>query len=383
MVWYSKDLMDRIRNEASNIRDLLLQRLSGVLDLQSLPEDLIRRPDAFSLLFDALCDVSLPDDEARDLYRRIEDYRAELAEKLGREVDFRVAMLDFFVCREPVLSEPRLVDQAQFNAKVRLALVDELTGLYNRRFLGDYLEKEIRRCKRYGLPFSVIFADLDNFKRINDDHGHHVGDEVIRAFAGLIRAHLRGEDIAARYGGEEFVVVMPQTDLTGARVLAQRLLSAVRNERPAGLQVTFSGGVAGFPDHGDEVETILAKADAGLYNSKLQGKNQITITPVDQRRTKRFPVSVPVTIHADRLDDDGMTRDLSPTGLAFESFSRLEVGQVIKMTLRTGSGDHFEVSSQIVWLSKVQREGRFVHGAKYAEEALPAAALQRIAPDAR
>ena len=337
---------------------------------------------SYRRFFQLLCNIELAETAAQDLHDRIVEYRKSLEASQARPVDFRVAALDYFLREEPYLQDPRLIEKAFYDSQIKLALVDDLTGLYNRRFLYDHLRKEVNRSRRYGLSFSVIFADLDNFKQVNDNHGHQVGDDVLRDFGAVIAHHLRSEDIAARYGGEEFVIAMPQTGLSGARILAQRLLSAVRSTNLGGLNVTFSGGVAAFPDHGDDVDSILAKADAGLYNSKLQGKNQITITPVDKRRSMRFSVEMPVEIHLPNKTGAAKSCDVSPRGIAFEAGTKLDVGRTVRLSLSGSDGEIYELTSQIVWIRRVDETGTFRHGAKYASDQLPFATIKGLSPAA-
>lgn len=147
---------------------------------------------------------------------------------------------------------------------------DPLTGLQNRRGLDDALAAQFALMSRYGTPFSVAILDIDHFKQINDREGHLHGDRILRSLAHLLQESVRETDIVARYGGEEFVVVMPQTDLEGVCIFAERLRRKVERE----TSVTLSGGVAVALD-GDSAETLLARADAALYAAKTAGRNCI------------------------------------------------------------------------------------------------------------
>lgn len=161
------------------------------------------------------------------------------------------------------------------------ALRDPLTGLYNRRFLADALEREMARVSREKRPMSVIVMDIDHFKRINDNHGHQAGDLFLKAIADLIADHSRASDIACRYGGEEFLLVLPGTPLETALRRAEQLRVQCANVRiPHGgkdLMVTMSLGVAAYPKHGSDAEGIVIKADKALYRSKQNGRNQVSV----------------------------------------------------------------------------------------------------------
>lgn len=159
-----------------------------------------------------------------------------------------------------------------------LATHDELTGLFNRRELNARLDEEIRLAARYGQPFGLLMVDIDHFKRINDEHGHHVGDIVLRAVADTLRKTLRETDLAARFGGEEFTVVLPQTRLDAAERMAERLRAAIAAE-PVPLDdgrhvaLTVSIGVAASPEHGDKVDDLMKAADRALYAAKEAGRD--------------------------------------------------------------------------------------------------------------
>jgi diguanylate cyclase (GGDEF)-like protein len=156
----------------------------------------------------------------------------------------------------------------------RQAITDELTGLVNRRRFNEVLDDEIERSRRHGTTLSVLLADLDDFKRINDRFGHPAGDEALREFANLLRVHLREIDVAGRLGGEEFAVLLPETDLEGALAVAERLRRHVDARAASGerdVRLTTSIGVAQY--HSGSREDLLRQADEGLYQAKQQGKN--------------------------------------------------------------------------------------------------------------
>lgn len=159
------------------------------------------------------------------------------------------------------------------------ALIDGLTGLANRRASSDALHTEAARAERLDTPLSVVLADLDGFKDVNDEHGHGVGDEVLRVFAGVLRETLRESDMAGRWGGEEFVLLLPGADAEGAAQLAERIRVRLADRRiPAadGLRATASFGVAEYlPGSGTSVDELLATADGALYRAKRAGKDRV------------------------------------------------------------------------------------------------------------
>jgi diguanylate cyclase (GGDEF)-like protein/PAS domain S-box-containing protein len=158
---------------------------------------------------------------------------------------------------------------------------DPLTGLFNRRYFEESLEREIRRARRRGVSLGVIMLDLDRFKIVNDNFGHEAGDVLLRTLGELLRRSVRGEDVACRWGGEEFAVLLPEATLEATRVRAEELRTVVRElqvpyqDRVLG-PITVSLGVAIFPDQGLSGQSVLRAADAALYQSKASGRDRVT-----------------------------------------------------------------------------------------------------------
>ena len=147
--------------------------------------------------------------------------------------------------------------------------LDLLTGLLNRRGLEERAVALFRDVQNQKRSLTVLFADLDGFKGINDAHGHHVGDVMLRKIAGLINASIRESDVAARYGGDEFVVIMPATDLRHARMVAERLQAAVAQWASSGeVNLSLSIGIGAAPEHGEELAVLLERVDGAMYLSK-------------------------------------------------------------------------------------------------------------------
>lgn len=161
----------------------------------------------------------------------------------------------------------------------RLATTDTLTGLPNRRYFLERLEQELSRFQRYHKPTALLMIDIDHFKRVNDTYGHAAGDEVLRQFADLIRQSLRKIDMAGRMGGEEFAVLLPGSDLKGARIFADRLRQRVESTAcmhgAETLDYTVSIGIAVFNQQDQSSDQPLARADAGLYVAKDKGRNRV------------------------------------------------------------------------------------------------------------
>jgi diguanylate cyclase (GGDEF)-like protein len=157
----------------------------------------------------------------------------------------------------------------------RLSVTDALTGLYNRRHLMGTLASEVQRSRRLKRPFSVLLADVDHFKQYNDAHGHLAGDAALVKIAEILRNMTRGVDCVARYGGEEFLVVLLETTITTATLVAERIRTRVATELFEGGRTTVSIGAAECPAHGDTPEDLIASADAAMYQAKSGGRNRV------------------------------------------------------------------------------------------------------------
>lgn len=173
----------------------------------------------------------------------------------------------------------RLMNDVQ--KTIALAVTDALTGLHNRRYLETHLNTLTRQAREREGDLSVLTLDIDFFKSINDTHGHDVGDEVLKEFARRLKSNIRGLDLACRHGGEEFVLVMPDTDLSVACQVGERIRRLVASEPfrvqngPEMLTVTVSVGVASYQGEGDTPEEILKRSDEALYSAKREGRNRV------------------------------------------------------------------------------------------------------------
>lgn len=159
---------------------------------------------------------------------------------------------------------------------------DPLTGLYNRRYLMEALEREIRRAERNSYPIAVVMMDIDHFKPFNDRFGHPAGDALLEALGVFLKANLRGGDAACRYGGEEFILFLPEASLEGASRNMERILEGIANlaiiHRGKRLPpVTFSVGISAYPDHGKDRDSLIQAADTALYQAKKMGRNQVVM----------------------------------------------------------------------------------------------------------
>lgn len=181
-----------------------------------------------------------------------------------------------------LITSARLLKQsrAQQRELLRMALTDQLTGLYNRHSLYDLGPKYVSNAKRNKSPMSMLVIDLDHFKKINDTHGHSTGDVVLQGIGRMLEQDCRSGDIVARFGGEEFVALLPNCDLSNAKLKAEQILAKIAALKPAGLKVTASIGTAELLPI-DDFDTLFNRADAAVYRAKEGGRNRIELADVD------------------------------------------------------------------------------------------------------
>lgn len=194
-------------------------------------------------------------------------------EELKRHPDIEQTASIYLNEAAPVIEARQLMQSLKDTA-----MRDPMTGLYNRRFLEDYIEVLAANTVRQGTTLAVLMVDVDFFKQVNDDYGHDVGDQVIKGLAELLKAAIRTSDMAVRFGGEEFMVLLPDTDESGAMLLAERIrkdMESAQFQTPQGvLKKTLSVGVALFPGDGEGFWAIVKYADIALYQAKEQGRNR-------------------------------------------------------------------------------------------------------------
>lgn len=283
-----------------NVDDVMIlqrhfSRLEGSyhVDIAYTAAEAIRRTT--TQIYDvAFIDQHLPDTRGEALIRQIQESLPNLPvimltgqgdERLAVEV-MKAGASDYL--RKDDLSRSILaralrnaLARAQLKAELRrLAVMDDLTNLYNRRHFNAVIETEFARARRYGQPLACLMLDIDHFKRFNDTRGHPCGDAVLRHLSGVLRDIARQMDVVARYGGEEFAVLLPNTDLDGAWVVAERIRHTMSESvvefDGARLRVTLSIGVATSEQAEiDDTQALIKRADDALFQAKRAGRNQV------------------------------------------------------------------------------------------------------------
>ena len=220
----------------------------------------------------------------------IEGIREGAGSRAFKKTD--VALLDSLSL--PIASA--LANAVRIAEAERLSQTDDLTKLHNARYLRQFLLNEIRRARRYGSSVAALFLDLDDFKQINDEHGHLVGSHVLMEMAAVILSSIRDTDAVARYGGDEFVIVLPDTGTELAGQVAERIRHRITRHNFTGgrrlqLSLTASFGVAAFPKHASSPQQLIACADTAMYEAKAANKNCVRFAAdlASRESAKRVP----------------------------------------------------------------------------------------------
>lgn len=353
-------------------QDKSAERLLRLLDQPLLKgQTVLGRLDAISSetgqpvhaeLLKLLTHLAYPNEAARQVWSGFQVHRAALERRLGRDVGARVALFDYLINVDRRLSNPKIIEVSEFEKTEKSAITDHLTGLFNRAHFDGCLKKEINRCRRYGQTASVIMMDLDDFKMVNDRHGHLAGDAVLRDVGRTLVQRVRDIDIAARYGGEEFAIILPETRRMSAYVVAERIRSEVdrffkrKGVNGHEMHVTLSGGIASYPEDAEDAESLLSRADEALYCAKRSGKNLMSIYFQEKRRSSRIRVESQVVRAYLGAGDEGAeicrVLNISSGGILLQTTKKLEVGQSLELRLALGGHDRLNLLSEVIRLEE-------------------------------
>jgi len=279
---------------------------------------------------------------------------------MGREVNLRTAVCDYFCSVNKSLHNPKIIEIHLFEKAAKSSTFDSLTGLLNRNAFDDALQREISRAKRYDSNLSLLFLDLDDFKQVNDSYGHMAGDEVLKSVAQTILTEKRSEDVAARYGGEEMAILLPETSKTEGWLLGERIRKRLEATTIAyedqAIKTTLSGGLASYPIDANDGTTLLNNADKAMYRAKNFGKNNISLYSMDKRRHNRIEYNASVEVtelgFGEKQIINAMTKTLSIGGIMLESDRPIGVGVTIQMNITINE------AQPILIIGNVIREGK-------------------------
>jgi diguanylate cyclase (GGDEF)-like protein len=199
------------------------------------------------------------------------------------EMGLRIGAVDYITkpIRPVILSarvDTHVTLKRQQDRLLQLAMHDQLTGLYNRHYMLEMVDQRLARARRHNTPLSLLIVDLDHFKKINDTHGHIVGDQILEQVSSLLNQQCRTEDTVTRFGGEEFLILMEPCSLNQAHYKAEVMRHQISELMPSGIEVTVSIGAAEFSDSDTNCNDILKRADDALYRAKANGRNQTELS---------------------------------------------------------------------------------------------------------
>jgi diguanylate cyclase (GGDEF)-like protein len=246
----------------------------------------------FPVLLNVFTQLDFSQNEAKEIWEGILKHRKEMSESFKRQVNLLTAICDYFLTIKKSFNYPKVVELKVFEEANHFSKCDSLTGLYNRGYFEDSLSGEISRARRYDTEFSILFLDLDDFKKVNDTMGHLAGDFVLKKVSNLIIKEKREEDVVARYGGEELVVILPETNKVNTIIKSERIRKKIQDMPLVfdgkKIQISVSGGIATFPQDATEANKLIRCADQALYRAKSEGKNQICLYSIDKRQYVRI-----------------------------------------------------------------------------------------------
>ena len=318
--------------------------------------------EAYQVLFSVITHLDLSPEQAVDYWKQIVTHRNSMSESLGRGVNLRTAICDYFCTinksmTNPIIIEIRVLEDALYSLRF-----DSLTGLYSRRTFDEVFVREVERANRYGKELSVLFFDLDDFKQVNDTFGHLAGDDALEHVARIVMSEIRTIDIASRYGGEEIVVVLPETGKAAAFVVGERIREKVEEMKLTYndkiINLTISGGIATLPLDATDTKALIANADIAVYKAKEEGKNNIVIYSENRRRFIR--VDFITDIHVRELDSQEeidvlgiKSTDLSTGGILFKSSHSIDMGTQVQLQIPTGmAGEPLLIVGTVVRVEK-------------------------------
>ena len=359
----------KTKNDKSTLKKRLLSLLEMerkfnyfTIEINEILSDSTKKK-FFAQSLELFINLSFSEDEAKNHWENILNNIDFIKKQLNREVGLRVAIVDYFINHTEMMKEPIVVELRVFKETEKLALVDSLTGLFNKRFYDITVKKEFKKALRFNQIFSLVLLDLDDFKKINDTKGHLFGDEVLANFGKLLSMSSREEDIICRYGGEEFIAILPETTGDGALLYAERVRKIlIEDDFFKKHKITFSGGVSTFPYNGKDLEELFKSVDKSLYAAKYAGKDCTIKSTGDKRRFKRFSNSWKIRYQClgDSFDkahvEEVITQDISIGGLKFESKEDLKIDSPILIDLDLPDDDELVISGKVVWVKRINEE---------------------------
>ncbi len=316
------------------------------------------------LLF-LLTHLRFSSDEAREHWNQILAIRDSMKQKLAAQVDVRVAIVNYFVDINKKLESPKIIELKLFEQTQSSVYRDDLTSLYNYRYLRELLPREIQRVDRYDSSVAVVMLDVDDFKAYNDGNGHQAGNEALTEIATILADSVRDVDAAIRYGGEEFVLVLPSTTKKGAAQVAQRSCSDISSfqfpyetSQPE-RSLTVSAGVAVYPGDAETAEELVRCADRAMYVAKSQGKNCVSLFGESERTHSRIDATIDGEYCSMATEFLPLTTvNISEGGFLFIANQKLALESMLDVKLDVGKAEPILCTGRVVRVEELP-DGQF------------------------
>ncbi len=316
--------------------DKLISELNGIIEAEGA--------EVCQIIFSVLTHINLAPDQAEDRWKQIIVHRNNMSDSLGRGVNLRTAICDYYCTinksmKNPIVIELRVLEDVLYSLRY-----DSLTGLYSRQAFYEMCLRETALANRYGKELSVLFFDLDDFKEVNDTFGHVAGDHALEHVARIVMEEIRVVDIASRYGGEEIVVVLPETGKADAFLVAERIREKVENMKlnykDQIIDLTISGGIATLPLDATDTEGLLINSDIAVYKAKESGKNNIIIYSENRRRFIRVGFATNIRVQEVCSTEkigiwETESEDLSTGGILFKCNRYVDPGTEVQLQIPT------------------------------------------------
>ena len=302
--------------------------------------------------------IDLPEKEARSILLNTIKNKKKIQQKVKRQWDFRVILLDYLIRNIRKIKNARQIRFIEEKAFLNLSHLierDELTGLYNFRYYQSEIKKEFSRSRREKKPFSLLIFDIDDFKNYNDTFGHYEGNKVLKKLGTFFLNNSRKTDIVCRYGGEEFTFILPNTEKKAAYILANKLQAKIKKKRFQ-RKITLSGGIAGFPEDTYKTDrTLFQLADKALYHAKGSGKDCTTLYFDEKRRFPRVgPQEIGLNGQASARGSRIVIENISARGMklthdeVIKNFNK----DLLKLRLDFENGENIKIDGRIAYLYK-------------------------------
>ncbi len=356
-----------LRNQDNSSTDIQLLQQNIRNSLSSAPGDSTvqcrhlqpfisgMKKEACKIILNNLVQLNFTRENACKYWDAIVKHAEKMQEHLNRKVGLATAACDYFSSIQPYLNNPKLIEISRFEETLRSAYQDFLTGLLSRWAFQNSFEQEISRAKRHNQDATIIFFDLDTFKKINDRHGHLAGDAVLKEVGRILLRSKRKEDIACRYGGDEFVILLPETNkfmglMVGKKILEQINKTIIYYEGVE-IPVFCSAGLASFPLDSHDGPGLITCADRAMYQAKSRGTHELNLFSEEKRIFTRVCFDKKIGIRSlEQMQDDGSGRskNISESGILISCHECYTIGTRLELKIPVQDSSYLTITGSVV-----------------------------------